>query len=193
VLISLLEQDHRTALTYFDSAVDIDPNNGTAWCNRGITLRQIGDRDGAIFSLQKALLLDGNDQVARDTLVSMGAERYIPRAARPPAGGEAPLKVGPPAEKMKEEGGALPPEEWGVEDAFEEMEEAEAEEDADERKRDERPRKRRGSKRGGPPEEGSGPRDVICPRCSISFHPEPDDRGRFKCPSCGLVGRFEPG
>ncbi len=77
VLISILDQDYIEALGYFDSAIEADEDHGRAWTNRGMALRQIGDEDGAVYSFQKALLLDRKDKNARKMLVKMGYEKFI--------------------------------------------------------------------------------------------------------------------
>ncbi|MCU0798867.1 MAG: tetratricopeptide repeat protein [Candidatus Thermoplasmatota archaeon] len=190
VLISLLEQDHLNALTFFDSAVEIDPGNGSAWCNRGITLRQIGDRDGSIFSLQRALIINKHDQAARDSLLSMGAERYIPQETK-----AAPEIVNPSppetAEGPEEESGTLSPEEWGEEDAFESVDDGGDASKEEHGRKTERPikelRRRIRTDRG----QRTPIEKVDCPRCNISFEPITDKKGHFECPSCGLRGRLE--
>ncbi len=190
ILISLLQQDHLSALTFFDSAVEIDPGNGRAWCNRGITLRQIGDRDGSIFSLQKALIIDKDDQVARDSLISMGAERYIPKETK-----AAPEMVGPsPAttdEGTEGEKGTLPPEEWGEEDAFESVDDGQDTSSEDRGTMKERPLKKVLKRTKAATDQKDGSEKVNCPRCGTSFLPRSDRKGRFECPSCGLRGRLE--
>ncbi|MFO8050240.1 MAG: tetratricopeptide repeat protein [Thermoplasmatota archaeon] len=80
ILISIQEEDYRKALQYFDKAIDNDEDNASAWTNRGIALRQIGDRDGAIFSFQKALMIDPDDRVSRDMLTHLGEKKFIPRS-----------------------------------------------------------------------------------------------------------------
>ena len=77
VLISILDQDYIEALRYFDSAIEADEEHGRAWTNRGMALLQIGDKDGAAYSFQKALLLDIKDKNARKMLVKMGYEKFI--------------------------------------------------------------------------------------------------------------------
>ncbi|MEA3558779.1 MAG: tetratricopeptide repeat protein [Candidatus Thermoplasmatota archaeon] len=84
ILVSTLEGDYRKALGFFDSAIGNDEDHSAAWTNRGIALRQIGDRDGAIYSFQKALLLDPGDKVAREMLEHMGAKKFIVRSAGKP-------------------------------------------------------------------------------------------------------------
>ena len=73
ILVSTLDEDYRKALGFFDSAIDNDDDNSSAWTNRGIALRQIGDKDGSIYSFQKALMLDPDDMVASVMLEHMGA------------------------------------------------------------------------------------------------------------------------
>ncbi|MFW3145480.1 MAG: tetratricopeptide repeat protein [Thermoplasmatota archaeon] len=77
ILVSSMDEDYRKALTFFDSAIDSDDEYAPAWTNRGIVLRQIGDKDGSIYSFQKALMLDPDDRVSKEMLKHMGAERYI--------------------------------------------------------------------------------------------------------------------
>lgn len=77
ILVSITEEDYVKALSFFDRALASDEEHASAWTNRGVVLRRIGDRDGAIYSFQKALILDGEDRTARDMLERMGAESYI--------------------------------------------------------------------------------------------------------------------
>jgi Flp pilus assembly protein TadD len=77
ILVSTLEEDYRKALTLFDSAIESDEGNATAWTNRGIALRQIGDRDGSVYSFQKALMLDPDEKVSREMLSHMGEKKFI--------------------------------------------------------------------------------------------------------------------
>ncbi|MBN1540320.1 MAG: tetratricopeptide repeat protein [Candidatus Thermoplasmatota archaeon] len=77
ILVSITEEDYVKALSFFDRALTSDEEHAPAWTNRGVVLRRIGDRDGAIYSFQKALMLDGEDQTAREMLERMGAEGYI--------------------------------------------------------------------------------------------------------------------
>jgi tetratricopeptide (TPR) repeat protein len=79
ILVSLLKQDYRLALTYFDSAIDEDETYGRAWTNRGITLKEIGDRDGSVYSFQKGLMLNPDDANARKMLMKMGQTSFIER------------------------------------------------------------------------------------------------------------------
>ncbi|MBN1540168.1 MAG: tetratricopeptide repeat protein, partial [Candidatus Thermoplasmatota archaeon] len=82
ILVSILDQDYREALKYFDSALGSDDGYNKAWTNRGIALRQIGDQDGALYSFQKALILDEGDKVAKKMLEKMGAGRFIVGSGR---------------------------------------------------------------------------------------------------------------
>ncbi len=77
VLISILDQDYRRALNYFDSAIDADEEHGRAWSNRGMALKEIGDRDGAIYSFQKAMVINRDDETARKMLERMGQEEFL--------------------------------------------------------------------------------------------------------------------
>ncbi len=77
ILVSINKQDYRLALTYFDSAIDTDEFYGRAWTNRGIALKEIGDRDGAVFSFQKGLLINPGDKNARKMLVKMGHKSFV--------------------------------------------------------------------------------------------------------------------
>ncbi|MGA1793030.1 MAG: tetratricopeptide repeat protein [Thermoplasmatota archaeon] len=77
ILVSIIEEDYRKALGFFDKALTSDENHAPAWTNRGVALRMIGDRDGSIYSFQKALLLDSEDKTAIEMLTHMGAEKYI--------------------------------------------------------------------------------------------------------------------
>ncbi len=77
ILISILKQDYRSALTYFDSAIDTDEGYGRAWTNRGIALKEIGDRDGSIYSFQKGLIIDPVDSNARKMLIILGQASFV--------------------------------------------------------------------------------------------------------------------
>ncbi len=77
ILISILKQDYRSALTYFDSAIDTDEGYGRAWTNRGIALKEIGDRDGSIYSFQKGLIIDPEDSNAKKMLIILGQASFV--------------------------------------------------------------------------------------------------------------------
>ena len=82
ILISIIDQDFKRALSYFDHAIDKDPRNHKAWTNRGIALKQIGDREGAIYSFQKGLIYNPGDKNAREMLEKMGETGVIEAAER---------------------------------------------------------------------------------------------------------------
>jgi tetratricopeptide (TPR) repeat protein len=77
ILISIIDQDYREALKFFDSAIGSDENHGRAWTNRGMALIQIGDRDGAVYSFQKAITLDMKDQNAKKMLEKLGFSNFV--------------------------------------------------------------------------------------------------------------------
>lgn len=77
ILISILDQDYKEALMFFDSAIDADSEYPRAWTNRGMALRQIGDNDGSIYSFQRAVLIDPSDKNARKMLSNLGYEGFI--------------------------------------------------------------------------------------------------------------------
>ena len=77
ILVSIIEQDYVKALSFFDAAIEVDEGYGMAWTNRGTVLREIGDRDGALYSFQRALLIDRGDRVARKMMLTMGGESYL--------------------------------------------------------------------------------------------------------------------
>lgn len=72
ILVSIIDQDFRQALGFFDNAIEADENYARAWANRGVALRQIGDKDGALYSFQKALMLDPDDSNSRKMIEKMG-------------------------------------------------------------------------------------------------------------------------
>jgi hypothetical protein len=140
--------------------------------------------------LQKALIIDKDDQVARDSLISMGAERYIPKDTKTP-----PEVVGPSPTTTEEgadgEKGTMPPEEWGEEDAFESVDDGQDASSNDREMVKERPLKKILKRTRAGTDQNDGPEKVNCPRCSTSFKPITDRKGHFECPSCGLRGRLE--
>ncbi|MBN1390219.1 MAG: tetratricopeptide repeat protein [Candidatus Thermoplasmatota archaeon] len=77
ILVSIKDEDYLKALSFFDRALTSDENHSPAWTNRGVVLRRIGDRDGAIYSFHKALTLDAGDHNAREMLKNIGADEYI--------------------------------------------------------------------------------------------------------------------
>ncbi len=77
IIISILEEDYLGALSFFDLALQEDEGYSKAWSNRGVALRQIGDRTGAVYSFQKCLLLDGDNGTSRRMLISLGEERLV--------------------------------------------------------------------------------------------------------------------
>jgi len=77
ILISITEEDYREALTYFDRAIDEDTEYSKAWSNRGVALRQIGDRQGAVYSFHRSLVLDPGDRSSRKMLINMGEEELV--------------------------------------------------------------------------------------------------------------------
>ncbi len=83
ILVSIVDEDYMEALKYFDRAIDSDEDHASAWTNRGVALRMIGDKDGAIFSFQKALILDPDEKVAREMLEHIGVDDLlIPKAKK---------------------------------------------------------------------------------------------------------------
>ncbi|MGA1821320.1 MAG: tetratricopeptide repeat protein [Thermoplasmatota archaeon] len=77
ILISIIDQDFVKALSYYDNAIDIDDKLSNAWTNRGIALKQIGDRDGSLYSFQKALILNPDDITAKKMLIKMDAKNVM--------------------------------------------------------------------------------------------------------------------
>ncbi len=77
IIISILEEDYSSALSFFDRAIEEDEGYSKAWSNRGVALRQIGDRTGAVYSFQKCLLLDGDNETSRRMLISLGERRLV--------------------------------------------------------------------------------------------------------------------
>lgn len=77
IIISILEEDYIGALSFFDRAIQEDEGYPKAWSNRGVALRQIGDRTGAVYSFQKCLLLDGGNETSRRMLISLGEQRLV--------------------------------------------------------------------------------------------------------------------
>lgn len=77
IIISILEEDYMGALSFFDKAIHEDEGYSKAWSNRGVALRQIGDRTGAVYSFQKCLLLDGENETSRRMLISLGEKRLV--------------------------------------------------------------------------------------------------------------------
>ena len=58
-------------------SIETDDEYARAWANRGMALRQIGDRDGALYSFQKAALLDPDDKNSRQMIEKMGHRDYL--------------------------------------------------------------------------------------------------------------------
>ncbi|GAB1542191.1 hypothetical protein NUACC21_48650 [Scytonema sp. NUACC21] len=53
------------ALTHFERVIEIDSSNANAWRERGVTLNFLNRQEEAIASFEKALLLNPNDELAR--------------------------------------------------------------------------------------------------------------------------------
>lgn len=54
------KSDYKSALPYFEKAVEIDPRFAFAWDNIGICYRKLGDYDKAIEAYTKSLFIDPN-------------------------------------------------------------------------------------------------------------------------------------
>ncbi len=91
LLLSLKDQDFRQALAQFDRAIGVDETCIEAWTNRGIVLRQLGDREGAIYSFRRALKIRPNDPTATNMLASLG---LMEKGEVIDLDKEAPAKVG---------------------------------------------------------------------------------------------------
>jgi tetratricopeptide (TPR) repeat protein len=177
LLLSLKDQDFRQALAQFDRAIGVDETCIEAWTNRGIVLRQLGDREGAIYSFQRALRLRPTDPTATNMLASMGLRekgRVIDLDKEAPANA-----------------GAAQKDETPEYDEFDEMPEVPRED---------------GSGKEGVTEDGpgmgwgdvtdgsSGPGkketiELKCPRCGTFFLVKTGTR--FSCPSCKLQGEVD--
>jgi tetratricopeptide (TPR) repeat protein len=77
ILVSIIDQDFHQALGFFDNAIGADEEYGRAWSNRGMALKQIGDEDGALYSFQKALLINRDDKNSRTMIEKMGHSEYL--------------------------------------------------------------------------------------------------------------------
>ncbi|HOP43382.1 MAG: tetratricopeptide repeat protein [Flavobacteriales bacterium] len=77
-LLSLRNEDHRTAIAHFTNAVADQPKHAKAWYYRGVSRVVIGDHTGAVHDLDRALLLDPSDANAllRRAEVYLKANRY---------------------------------------------------------------------------------------------------------------------
>lgn len=175
ILLSLIEQDYLKALAQFDKVLALDEDNSEAWTNRGIVLRQIGDRDGSLYSLKRALTLDPGDNTARQMLVTMGRKDL--------AGSIRLMK----AERTKDDRS-----DQGDQPAshVDEGDDAPDVPDANEGS----PDREGGDNRSEGPDGSNGDGldrgiELVCPRCGRSF--EVRSRGRFGCPGCGLQGEVD--
>lgn len=178
LLISFKHQDFREALAQFDRALDVDEDCVEAWTNRGIVLRQLGDRDGAVYSMHRALKISPSDPTALQMLSSMGLRK---RAGTIDLANEAPTV--PEASEPVVVEDEVPP----MEDDIEVIEEG------------------NGAARGTVIEEGgmgwgdaSGDRsadwkkqsiELKCPRCGTFFLVKAGTH--FSCPSCKLEGEVD--
>lgn len=174
LLLSLRDQDFRRALGEFDRAIDVDEGCLEAWTNRGIVLKQLGDRDGAIYSLQRALRISRTDPTALQMLASLGFREHskvISLERETPSTEEGGIEVLTEAQEAEENDDGRP-----------EVEEVAVDEVA-------------------VPVEGIGWGDATseqgrsetielkCPRCRTHFLVRTGSR--FSCPSCKLQGEVD--
>ena len=176
LLLSLKDQDFNTALTQFDRAIDVDEGCHEAWTNRGIVLKELGDRDGAIYSFRRALEIYPSDGTAMHMLASMGLK-----------------KMARVIDLENGDGTSLE----GELDDFEPYPDAEA--DAPEGERTplealplETATRIGGSTSKGLRGKGQGREETIelkCPRCGTIFTVRSGTR--FSCPDCDLQGEVD--
>ena len=57
----ILEEEYRQAITSYDKAIELNPNNKDSWYNRGLALSKVGRYDGAIQSFDKVIDIDANN------------------------------------------------------------------------------------------------------------------------------------
>jgi tetratricopeptide (TPR) repeat protein len=168
ILLSMMEQDYRAALSHFDRAIDVDEGNSQAWTNRGIVLRKIGDNDGAVLSFQKALAIDPEDSTARQMLAHMGRQdlaKVIRVDKKTPLDLEE-VEVVEKADKDAEDDGLS----WDDNGAGSKSEVV------------------------APPSgrvDESEDLELSCPRCGRVFNVKVTGKTSFKCPGCGLQGEVD--
>jgi tetratricopeptide (TPR) repeat protein len=179
LLISFRYQDFREALAQFDRALEVDEDCVEAWTNRGIALRQLGDRDGAIYSMHRALKISPSDPTALKMLSSMGLRKKagtIDLGKEAPAPTEAPEPEAageeePPLEdgiEVLDEGGGTAPEAAAVGAEGIGWGDVSGDRGADWKKQT---------------------IELKCPRCGTFFLVKAGTR--FSCPSCRLEGEVD--
>jgi tetratricopeptide (TPR) repeat protein len=60
----IYKKEYSGAIRWYDKAIKIDPNNASAWTNKGLALAKIGKHNGAIECFDKALGIDPNNILA---------------------------------------------------------------------------------------------------------------------------------
>jgi tetratricopeptide (TPR) repeat protein len=60
----IYKKEYSEAIRRYDKAIEIDPNNASAWTNKGLALAKIGKHNGAIECFDKALGIDPNNVLA---------------------------------------------------------------------------------------------------------------------------------
>lgn len=176
LLLSLKDQDFRQALALFDRAIGVDETCIDAWTNRGIVLRQLEDKDGAIYSFQRALRISPSDPTATHMLVSMGLKE---KGTVIDIEEEATERVGP-AEKAGQ----------FESDEFEELSDIPQEDGSDQEETlEESPVIGWGDVSGGSEGKKRETLELKCPRCRTFFLVKAGTR--FTCPSCKLQGEVD--
>lgn len=167
LVLSIRDQDFKSALGYFERAIEVDGKIPDAWSNRGMVLKNMGDLEGARISFRKALSLNPGDDMAKTALSNLEKDDVPPKDGRLPAAGNVP-GGGDFTASLKETEGldhshmkAVPlpdPEEdeelleWG---------------------------------------DDEGPLYLLCPRCGEEFRIELSGNTKFRCPGCGLQGEVD--
>ena len=57
--------DYQAAISYYDEAIQLNPEDAKAYNNRGNAKKELGDFEGAISDYDAAIHLDPNDTKAR--------------------------------------------------------------------------------------------------------------------------------
>jgi tetratricopeptide (TPR) repeat protein len=60
----IYKKEYSEAIRWYDKAIKIDPNDASAWTNKGLALDKIGKHKGAIECFDKALQVDPNNPYA---------------------------------------------------------------------------------------------------------------------------------
>lgn len=72
-MIRLFQGNYKGGVSDYDKALQYDPSDAFSWNNRGQARLRLGDKQGAIADLRRALELKPDLESAQDSLRKLGA------------------------------------------------------------------------------------------------------------------------